>query len=54
MKYATQTVVTKALAMRLEQASKAPVHLTLRGEAPVKVSVKEMLASLEATYGEKG
>jgi hypothetical protein len=54
MKYASQTAVVKALALRLEQASASPVHLTLKGEAPVKTTVQEMLASLEATYGKKG
>jgi hypothetical protein len=54
MKYASQAVMLESLAARLNKAEVAPIHLTLKGEAPVKVSVQEMLASLEATYGKKG
>lgn len=54
MKYATQRTHVQALTVRLSLAQVSPVHLSLKGEAPVKVTVKEMLASLEATYGKKG
>lgn len=54
MKYATQALLVKTLGATLGQAVRQPVHLTLKGEAPVKVTVQEMLASLEATYGKKG
>lgn len=54
MKHATQTLLAKTLGQTLALAQANPVHLTLRGEAPVKTTVQEMLASLEATYGKKG
>ena len=54
MKHATQTLLVKTLGQSLALAQANPVHLTLKGEAPVKATVQEMLASLEATYGKKG
>jgi predicted transcriptional regulator len=50
--YAAREAIRKALENRVKQASAKPV-LRMAGET-VKVTKEELLASLDALYGERG